>query len=40
MIQMSLFNIVFNRGVVPESWSIDINKGDPKDPDNYRAITC
>ncbi len=44
-IYCKLFNVVFNTGVVPESWSNGIicpiykNKGDASDPDNYRAIT-
>ena len=44
-IYCKLFNIVFDSGVIPTVWSIGIiqalykNKGDPKDPDNYRGIT-
>ena len=42
-IYCNIFNIVFDSRVIPESWSIGIiqpiykNKGDPTDPDNYRA---
>jgi len=44
-IYCNIFNIVFNSGVIPESWSIGIiqpiykNKEDPMGPDNYKAIT-
>ena len=40
-----LFNLILDSGKIPESWSIGIvnpifkNKGDPTDPDCYRAIT-
>ena len=42
---VKLFNIVFDTGILPDSWSEGIivpiykNKGDPKSPDNYRGIT-
>ena len=40
-----LFNIIFDTGIIPESWSLGTikpifkNKGDPKQPENYRPIT-
>ena len=40
-----LFNIVLNTGIIPDSWLLGIikpmykNKGNPQDPDNFRAIT-
>ena len=43
-IDLKLFNLVFNSGIVPDSWLIGIikplykNKGDPNNLDNYRAI--
>ena len=42
---VKLFNIVFDKGIVPESWLLgDIipiykNKGDVQNPENYRPIT-
>ena len=44
-IYIKLFNLVFDTGIIPESWSIGIikpiykNKGDPNCPENYRPIT-
>ena len=43
-IYTKLFNLVFDSGIVPNSWLIGIikplfkNKGDPNNLDNYRAI--
>lgn len=40
-----LFNLIFDRGYVPDEWVIGIikpifkNKGDPTQPENYRPIT-
>ncbi|XP_071136947.1 uncharacterized protein [Mytilus edulis] len=40
-----LFNIVLDTGIIPDSWLLGIikpvfkNKGNPQDPDNFRAIT-
>ena len=40
-----LFNIILDNGIIPESWTNGViqaiykNKGDPTDPDSYRAIT-
>ena len=40
-----LFNLVFESGTVPMSWTIGVikpiykKKGDPQNPDNYRPIT-
>ena len=40
-----LFNIIFDTGIIPESWSLGTikpifkNKGDPKEPENYRPTT-
>jgi bisphosphoglycerate-dependent phosphoglycerate mutase len=42
---VKLFNLIFGSGESPDSWTLGIikviykNKGDPNDPDNYRAIT-
>ena len=44
-IYCTLFNIIFDTGIIPESWSLGTikpifkNKGDPKQPENYRPIT-
>ena len=44
-IYCKLFNLVFDSGIIPESWTSGIikpvfkNKGNPTDPDNFRAIT-
>ena len=44
-IYTKLFNLVFNSGKIPESWTLGVikpiykNKGDPKLPENYRPIT-
>jgi hypothetical protein len=42
---VKLFNLIFDSGESPDSWTLGIskaiykNKGDPNDPDNYRAIS-
>lgn len=44
-IYKKVFNIIFDSGKIPESWSIGVikpiykNKGDPIRPENYRPIT-
>ena len=44
-IYVKLFNFIFNKGIIPESWTIGLikpiykNKGDPKRPENYRPIS-
>lgn len=44
-IYIKLFNLVFDKGVIPESWSVGVikpiykKKGDPTMPENYRPIT-
>ena len=44
-INCKLFNVIFDTGIIPQSWSIGIikpiykNKGDPKSAENYRPIT-
>ena len=44
-VYIKLFNLIFEHGLVPESWSVGTikpiykNKGDPKMPENYRPIT-
>ena len=44
-VYFKLFNLIFNTGIVPASWTIGIinpiykNKGDPSKPENYRPIT-
>ena len=41
---VKLFNFIFDKGIIPEIWSVGLinpifkNKGNPKDPKNYRAI--
>ena len=42
---LKLFNVIFDKGIVPEVWTIGNikpiykNKGNPKAPENYRPIT-
>ena len=44
-IYVKLFNMIFDTGIIPENWTIGNikpiykNKGDPKQPENYRPIT-
>ena len=44
-IYVKLFNLIFDTGIVPESWTIGNikpifkNKGSPREPSNYRPIT-
>lgn len=44
-IYTKLFNLIFDHGFIPESWSVGTikpiykHKGDPKMPENYRPIT-
>jgi len=41
----TLFNIILNTGIVPDAWTVGIihpiykNKGDSKDPSNYKPIS-
>ena len=42
---VKIFNIMFDTGIFPESWTLSViqpvckNKGDSKDPSNYRPIS-
>jgi hypothetical protein len=44
-IYVKLFNLIFDKGLIPEQWlygdiiPIFKNKGDKSDPKNYRPIT-
>ena len=44
-IYLKLFNIIFDSGIIPESWSVGVmiaifkNKGSKLDPEMYRGIT-
>ena len=44
-VYLKLFNLVFDSGIIPESWLVGYikpiykNKGSPQDPGNYRGIT-
>ena len=44
-ILVNLFNLIFDTGIFPETWTLGMinpiyqNKGDIKDPSNYRPIT-
>ena len=44
-VYVKLFNLIYDSGYIPESWTVGIikplykNKGDPKNPENYRPIT-
>lgn len=44
-VYIKLFNIMFDKGLVPQNWTVGIihpiykNKGDTSDPVNYRPIT-
>ena len=43
-IYTKLFNLVFQTGIVPDAWTLDIikalykQKGDKSQPENYRGI--
>jgi hypothetical protein len=42
---VKIFNIIFDTGIFPKSWTLGViqpvykNKGDSKDPSNYRPIS-
>ena len=44
-VYVKLFNIIFDSGIVPESWTLGNilpifkNKGNPSQAENYRPIT-
>lgn len=44
-VYVKLFNLIFDTGIIPESWTTGVikpifkNKGSPEAPENYRPIT-
>ena len=42
---IKLFNVILDKGIVPKTWTVGNikpifkNKGNPKDPENYRPTT-
>ena len=44
-VYVKLFNLIFDTGIIPESWTTGVikpifkNKGSPESPENYRPIT-